>query len=67
MIPFSDRAHLVRTASARKSLKYSVSEVSEMTVILKCTVSRELSPNSKNVLYLRKPITAETLASKTVP
>ncbi len=36
---------------ALKSLKYGVSEISEMTGMLKCTVSRELSRNSKNGRY----------------
>ncbi len=36
---------------ALNSLKYGVSEISEKTGIPKCTVSRELSRNSKNGRY----------------
>lgn len=36
---------------ALNSLKYGVSDISERTGILKCTVSRELSRNSKNGRY----------------
>lgn len=39
------------TIEALKALKYGVTEISEQTGILKCTVSRELSRNSKNGRY----------------